>query len=914
MTPKIILLDGSAFLFRAYFSTQAQGLSNADGFPTGVIFGVVNSLKQLKNKYPESDIIAIFDHKGKNFRHTMYEPYKANRKPAEQDLIVQIEPLYEVIQAMGLPFLCVPKVEADDVIATLAIQAQKENIPILIASGDKDLYQLVDDNTHQLDMKGKLMDAQAVLDKVGVRPNQILDFLSLTGDSSDNIPGVPSVGPKTAVKWLQTYGGISGVKDNAHKIKGKVGEKLRDSFELLDLSYRLASLKVDVVLNVDFEQCQAKPDTQKLQDLYQKYGFKQWLRQLETKTDDKVWAGQSKATQLAEAVEAKAPANDILSKYTQKTLLDWQGFLDLVALIKTQKQFVFDTETTGLDYMNAQIVGLVFLLDTSAYYIPLAHTYMGAPTQLDRAEVLAVLKPVFEDNTIGKIGQNLKYDAHILVNHDIKLTGIMGDTMLMSYCLNSTATRHNMDDLARFYLGHTTIKFSEVAGKGKNQLCFDQISLEQAAPYACEDVIITHELSKVLTQKLSKHPSLLDLYNTIELPLVSVMVDIERNGVLLDVNVLYAQQKDILVKLKQQQQSAYDLAGNNFNLDSPKQVRSILFDVEYLNLEPKKTTPSGEASTNESALKSLDHPLAELLLEYRGLAKLNSTYLEALPKQVDRNTGRVHTSYHQSGTATGRLSSSNPNLQNIPIRSKQGAQIRSAFVARQGFSILAADYSQIELRIMAHLAQDKGLINAFNQGLDVHKSTAAQMFDKPLEVVSAQDRRNAKAINFGLMYGMGAFSLAKQIGISRTLAKTYITQYFSQYPDVENYVKNTQNQAKEQGFVQTLMGRRLYLPDINSKNKTKQQHAMRLAINAPMQGGSADIIKKAMFDIQQWIEQNQHPIKLIMQVHDELVFEVADEFIAQAETKINQLMTHVIELGVPMVVDIGVGNNWQEAH
>lgn len=920
MTPKIILLDGSAFLFRSYFSSQTQGLTNHEGFPTGAIFGVINSIKMLQNRYKDAEIVAIFDHKGKNFRHEIYTDYKANRKPAEEELVKQIQPLYDIIQAMGLPFLCVPGVEADDVIASLCVQAKAQQMPTMVASGDKDLFQLIDDDCIcQLDMKGKLMDSQAVLDKVGILPHQILDFLSLTGDSSDNIPGIPSVGPKTAVKWLNDYGDIAGVRQNADKIKGKVGEKFRDNLDLLDLSYRLVSLKTDLDVGLDFEQCQPKPDRDKLKSLYQQYGFSQWLKQLDGQASTKPAAtSESKSTPKSEEMTKD---KDLCLGYIEQTLFDWSDFMDLVAKIKQHKLFVFDTETTGLNYMKDQVVGLVFLVvdkticvDKTVYYLPLSHQYMGAPNQLDGVEVFKVLAPLLADKTIGKIGQNLKYDAHILANHDILLDGIVADTMLASYCLNSTATAHNMDDLAAFYLQHDTISFSDIAGKGKQQMCFDQVDIKTASHYACEDGIVTYELYKVLMDKLIKSPTTYKLYQKVEMPLIQVLKTIERNGVLLDIAALSSQQNTTLIVLESLKKQAYEIAKSEFNLDSPKQVRTVLFEQEYLNLEPKKTTPNGVASTNEEALKMLDHPLAKLLLEYRGLSKLNSTYLEALPKQVNPNTGRVHTSYHQSGTSTGRLSSSNPNLQNIPIRSVEGAKIRGAFIAKPGYKILAADYSQVELRIMAHLAQDYGLIKAFKQGLDVHSSTASQMFNKSLEAVSDEDRRDAKAINFGLMYGMGAHSLAKQLKCTRTKAKDYISRYFSQYPQVEGYVNTVQQQAKNQGFVETTMGRRLYLPDANSNNKMRQQHALRLAINAPMQGSSADIIKKSMLDIQNWINQSQSPIKLLMQVHDELVFEVSEDFVPEASVKINELMTQVVELSVPLIVDIGIGDNWQQAH
>lgn len=904
MNPKVILLDGSAFLFRAYFSTQSQQLISPEGLPTGAMFGVISSIKMLQNKYPDSDMIAIFDHKDKTFRHDIYPKYKANRKPAEAELIKQIEPLYEIIYALGLPFLCIPNVEADDVIATLCQWAVPSSIEMLIASSDKDLYQLIDD-THiaQIDMKGKLMNQQAVYNKLGVYPNQVLDFLALAGDSSDNIPGIPSVGPKTAAKWLQEYGNITTLKKNAHLIKGKIGQKLVDNFDLLDLSYRLITLKKDVTVEIDFDDIVAKPDTVKLKKLYKKYGFKQWLRQIE---DRELYSGTNSQT-------SKSTKN-IAANYTQTVLSTTADFKVFLQKLIKAKCFVFDTETTSLEYMDAQLVGLVFLLAKNAYYLPIGHSYLGVPEQLDGLSILKQLKPIFEDKSIAKIGQNIKYDAHILANYNIHLRGIVADTMLASYCLNSVATLHNMDDLAKYYLNHKTIKFGDIAGRGRQQTSIDQIEIKKVAEYACEDVIITNELNQILSKKLKEKPVLEALYQTLEVPLIAVLVAIERNGVLLDTSTLLVQQNTLLSTITQLKKQIYEQTHNEFNLDSPKQLRSILFDANYLNLEPQKTTPRGVASTDEESLKLLNHPIAKLLLEYRGLNKLNSTYLEALPKQINKKTKRIHTSYHQAGTTTGRLSSSNPNLQNIPIKTKEGAKIRQAFIAQNGWQILAADYSQIELRIMAHLSKDTGLTEAFMNGIDVHEATASQMFNKPLAQITPDDRRNAKAINFGLMYGMGAFSLAKQINIKRTEAKTYIERYFANYPQVENFVKSTQQFAKDNGFVQTIKGRRLYLPDIHSKNKAREQHALRLAINAPVQGSSADIIKQAMLDICQYITTKKPPLRLIMQVHDELVFEVENNFIDEASSQIAQKMSLAVPLLVPLPVDIGVGNNWQDAH
>jgi len=911
MVKQLILVDGSAFLFRSYFSTISQNLRNDSGFPTGAMFGVINAIKHLQRKYNGAKIIMIFDAKGANFRHEMYSEYKAHRKPAEDDLVVQIEPLYKMIRAMGFHFLCVDGVEADDVIATLATQADAKNIATIVASGDKDLFQLVSSNVKQLDMKGKLYDGALVKEKMGVEPHQVSDLLALTGDSADNIPGVPSVGPKTAAKWLGAYSDLAGVKANADKVGGKVGEKLRASFDLLELSNRLVQLKFDVEIPIDVFSEEPGEDSTTLAALYQEYGFSMWLRQL-----GDVW--QTPVAVQAETsaeVEEKAPENsELLQGYSQKLVLSQSDFESLLGQLSACKSFVFDLETNSLDYMEAQIVGFVFLIDKQSYYLPVAHDYIDAPVQLSRQATLASLQPILENAEIGKIGQNLKYDAHVLANVDVDLNGIVDDTMVKSYCLNSVATRHNMDDLSEYYLGHTTIHFSDVAGKGKKQLSFNEVSLDQAVPYACEDVIVTHELNKALEEKIGQYPKLQVLYRTLELPLVKIMLTLERNGALIDVASLYNQQVQIKAEMAKIQAQAFDIAGDEFNLESPKQIQQILFSEEGLGLEPKKKTPKGQPSTNEEALKLLDHPLVDLIMSYRTLTKLNSTYLEALPRQINARTGRLHTSYHQAVTATGRLSSSKPNLQNIPIRSEQGARIRSAFVASEGNTIVAADYSQIELRIMAHISKDNNLVEAFNNNVDVHSATAAQMFGTPLDEVSKDQRRNAKAINFGLIYGMSAFGLAKQIDVSRTEAREYIDAYFENYPGVLEYMDSTKEKAKELGFVETIEGRRLYLPQVNAKNKILQQHALRTAINAPMQGSSADIIKKAMLDIQAWIDSEENGVKMLMQVHDELVFEIPTDK-AQAYAEVIRIkMEDAVALDIPLVVDVGIADNWQEAH
>ena len=910
MTQPLILVDGSAFLFRSYFSTISQNLTNDSGFPTGAMFGVVNAIKHLQRKYQGAKIIMVFDAKGSNFRHQMFPDYKANRSPAHDDLIIQIEPLYKIIRAMGFHFLCEEGVEADDVIATLSRFAAKSGIETIIASGDKDLFQLVGGNIKQLDMKGKLYSEAEVEEKMGVRPNQILDLLALTGDSVDNIPGVPSVGPKTAAKWLEQYSDIEGVKANAEKIGGKVGEKLRESFDLLDLSYKLVQLKFDVQLPFDILEDEPGENTEELIALYKEFGFSMWLKQLDEKKVSAHTASQEKETIESPNIDTKISMDD----YTQSLVLAEDEFTLLLSKLSSSKSFVFDLETNSLDYMEAKIVGFVFLVEKSSYYVPVAHDYLDAPVQLSRSMVLNSLKSILESKTIGKIGQNLKYDAHVLANVDIELNGIIDDTMLKSYCLDSVASRHNMDDLALHYLNHSTIHYSDVAGSGKKQLTFNQVNIDEAMPYACEDVIITNELNNFFEIKLQAFPKLVALYKSIEIPLIKVMLRLERNGALLDETSLFKLQVEIKAEMVKIQSLAFEIAGDEFNLESPKQIQQILFSEEGFGLEPKKKTAKGQPSTNEEALKLLDHPLVDLILSYRTLTKLNSTYLEALPKKINRRTGRLHTSYHQAVTATGRLSSSKPNFQNIPIRTEQGAQIRSAFIANEGSVILAADYSQIELRIMAHISEDKNLIKAFNNNEDVHRSTASQVFDTEISKVTKDQRRKAKAINFGLIYGMSAFGLAKQIDVSRTEAKQYIDGYFENYPGVLQFMNETKEMAKSQGYVETVLGRRLYLPQINSKNKMLQQHALRTAINAPMQGSSADIIKKAMLDIQAWIDREDYEIKMFMQVHDELVFELKAEKANEYANSIKLMMSNALKLHIPLEVDIGIGSNWQEAH
>lgn len=910
MTQQLILVDGSAFLFRSYFSTLSQNLTNDDGFPTGAMFGVINAIKHLQRQYKDAKIIMIFDAKGSNFRHDIFPEYKANRGPAEDDLVVQIEPLYDIVRAMGFHFICEAGVEADDVIATLAKLASEKDIETIIASGDKDLFQLVGGKIKQLDMKGKLYAEEDVEEKMGVMPKQVLDLLALSGDASDNIPGVPSVGPKTASKWLKLYDDVEGVKANASQIGGKVGEKLRESFDLLDLSYQLVKLKFDVELPFDIFEKEPGEKKEVLVELYKEYGFSMWLKQLGEIQEPEV----VQEKEIVESPAQEKTTNLDIDSYSQSLILNEDDFSLLLTKLSNSEVFVFDLETNSLDYMQAEIVGLVFLMEKESYYVPIGHDYLDAPVQLSRQRVMDALKPILENKSIGKIGQNLKYDAHILANIEINLNGISDDTMLKSYCLNSVATRHNMDDLSEYYLGHKTIHYADVAGSGKKQLTFNQVNIDEAMPYACEDVIVTNELNKLLDHKLEQYPKLMALYQNIELPLIEIMLKLERNGALVDELSLFNQQVEIKAEMNSIQAQAFEIAGDEFNLESPKQIQQILFSEEGFGLEPKKKTAKGQPSTNEEALKLLDHPLVDLIMSYRTLTKLNSTYLEALPKQINRNTGRLHTSYHQAVTATGRLSSSKPNFQNIPIRTEQGAQIRSAFIANKGNVILAADYSQIELRIMAHISEDKSLIESFRNNVDVHRSTAAQVFNTELDKVTKDQRRKAKAINFGLIYGMSAFGLAKQIDVSRTEAKQYIDGYFENYPGVLKFMDETKEKAKSQGYVETILGRRLYLPQINAKNKMLQQHALRTAINAPMQGSSADIIKKAMLDIQAWIDAEDNGIKMIMQVHDELVFEVQEEKSIEYAEIIRSMMAETLKLSIPLDVDVGIGSNWQEAH
>lgn len=895
-----ILVDGSSYLFRAYHALPP--LENSKGQPTGAIKGVINMIRKLEKDYPHSRLIIVFDAKGKNFRHDLYPEYKANRPPMPEELRSQIEPIHEIIKAMGLPLVIVPGVEADDVIGALAKQATDLETEVIISTGDKDMAQLVNEHVSLINtMTDTKMDTNGVVEKFGVRPDQIIDYLALVGDSVDNIPGVPKCGPKTAVKWLTAYDSLDGVIANADEVGGKIGENLRAAIETLPLSYTLATIKLDIDLPQSLEEISHDDIAHaRLLELYEEYEFRSWTKELQS--------GQG-----AETKHASAEQTTVEKHY--ETVLDKARFEHWLEQLKTADYFAFDTETTSLNYMEAQVVGVSFAIKPhEAAYVPVAHSYLDAPEQLDRQWVLEQLKPLLEDPSYKKVGQNLKYDKNVLANHDVNLSGIAHDTMVESYVLNSTATRHDMDSLADRYLDHQTIHYEDIAGKGAKQLTFDQISLDQAGPYAAEDADITLQLHQALFPQLEAQASLKAVYEEVDLPLVEVISRIERTGAQVDAHLLGQQSLELASRIQELEKEAHDLAGEAFNLSSPKQLQSIFF--EKLGLPVIKKTPKGQPSTAEPVLQELaqDYPLPKLILEHRSLAKLKSTYTDKLPQLINPQTGRIHTSYHQAVTATGRLSSSDPNLQNIPIRTTEGRKIRQAFIAPKGYKLIAADYSQIELRIMAHLSQDAGLLNAFANNIDVHKATAAEVFDVETGAVTDDQRRKAKAINFGLIYGMSAFGLAKQIQVERYEAQDYIDRYFERYPGVLDYMDRTRAQAHEDGFVETLFGRRLYLPDINARNKMMQQAAERTAINAPMQGTAADIIKKAMLNVDEWLSSSYPDARMIMQVHDELVVEVKAE---QAEELAEQLcmqMMNAAELDVPLLVEAGIGDNWDEAH
>jgi DNA polymerase-1 len=916
----LILVDGSSYLFRAYHVPYLQALSTTSGQSTGAITGVLNMLGSLKKDYPNGNIIAIFDAKGKTFRNDMYPEYKANRPPMPDDLRTQIAPLHDIITAMGLPLLVIPDVEADDVIGTLAKQADELGIETVISTGDKDMAQLVTPHVRLINtMTDVEMDVAGVSEKFGVRPDQIIDYLALMGDKVDNIPGVVKCGPKTAVKWLTEHGTLDEVMANADKVKGKIGENLRDALEQLPLSYQLATIKCDVELvQTAAELAPSAPDIEALRALYQEFELKRLLADLDKGSSGTQTANVSKEKTNNSVTESKSV--DVtrveVTESEYDIVLSKEVFHQWLEKLASSDAFAFDTETTSVDYMKADLVGLSFAIEVGkAAYVPLKHDYDDAPEQLELEWVLTQLKPLLESTKIKKVGQNLKYDANVLSHYDISLQGASFDTMIESYCYNSVATRHNMDALALKYLDYKTVHFEDIAGKGAKQLTFNQIEIEKAGQYAAEDADITLRLHQAIFPALEQLPEQLSVYNDIEMPLMPVLAQMEQTGVLIDCDILDQQSHSIGQRLDELEIEAHNLAGKSFNLSSPKQLQQILF--EELKIPVIKKTPKGAPSTAEEVLQelALDYPLPKVILENRGLSKLKSTYTDKLPLMVSPKTGRLHTSYHQAVTATGRLSSTDPNLQNIPIRSEQGRKIRRAFIAPKDYKIVAIDYSQIELRIMAHLSNDKGLVTAFSEGKDVHRATAAEIFSVDLDEVTIDQRRSAKAINFGLIYGMSAFGLAKQLNIGRNQAQEYQNKYFERYPGVLTYMEETRQQASEQGFVETLFGRRLYLPDINAKNGMRKKAAERAAINAPMQGTAADIIKKAMLAVSSWLaEQNDDRIKMTMQVHDELIFEIHRDTVEESTAKLVELMNNAVELSVPLIADAGVGDNWDEAH
>lgn len=924
----VILVDGSAYLYRAFHAMPP--LTNAKGQPTGAIYGVVNMLRRLVGDYNPDVMVVVFDASGKTFRDDIYTEYKANRERMPDDMRSQIKPLYQVVEKMGFPLLIVNGVEADDVIGTLCVQATKAGLKTVVSTGDKDMAQLVNDQVTLVNtMTNTVMDTAAVIEKFGVQPSQIIDYLALVGDTSDNIPGVPSCGPKTAAKWLAAHQSLQGVIDNADSVKGKIGEKLRDAIAHLPMSYDLATIRLDVELEKNVTDLViGEPDINGLAELYKELEFKTWSRELAEGLSP-IQAGRSGAASGATADKAGSggrnegsavgdagmgdAADTVERQY--ETILTLKDLDRWIKLLAEAELFAFDTETTSLNYMQAEVVGLSFAIsDGCAAYVPLAHDYEGAPEQLDREVVLERFKPLLEGDKRNLVGQHIKYDINVLRNHGIELVNVAHDTMLESYVLDSTATRHDMDSLARKYLGLATVKFEDIAGKGKKQVTFNKVELEPASHYAAEDADITLRLHNVLWPQLSEQATLKALYEEVEIPALHVLSHIECTGVRIDADMLERQGATIAETISTVKQQAFDDAGREFNLGSPKQIGEIFFNEKQFPIIRK--TPKGQPSTAEDVLEQLamDYPLPRLILQHRSLTKLMSTYIEKLPLQIDPDSHRVHTSYNQAVASTGRLSSTDPNLQNIPVRTEEGRRIREAFIAEDGYRLLAADYSQIELRIMAHLSEDAGLVKAFEAGLDVHRATAAEVFGVPLEAVESDQRRSAKAINFGLIYGMSAFGLAKQLDIPRGEAQEYINLYFDRFAGVKQYMDETRAKAKEQGFVQTVFGRRLYLPDINARNAQMRNYAERTAINAPMQGTAADIIKRAMIDVDDWLREDDIDARIIMQVHDELVLEVkAGELDAVGE-KVRTLMAAAASLKVPLEVDVGIGNSWEEAH
>jgi DNA polymerase-1 len=895
----LLLVDGSSYLYRAFHALPP--LSNARGEPTGAVYGVINMLRSLISEYQPELMAVVFDARGKTFRDDLFAEYKANRPPMPDELAAQVEPLHALVRALGLPMLQIQGVEADDVIGTLARQAGEQGIPTVISTGDKDMAQLVDEQVTLVNtMSNTVLDSTGVEAKFGVPPARIIDLLALMGDSSDNIPGIPRVGPKTAAKWLNHYGSLDAVIASAADIKGKVGESLRDNLETLALSRELATIRTDVELDTGPGDLRpGQPDKAALRELYRRLGFSRWLGELEDESGADTPSG-----------------NDSPASVNYETVLTEAQLADWLERLEAAERFALDTETTSLDYMAARIVGVSFAVEAgSAAYVPLAHDYPGAPDQLNRDAVLEKIRPILESEGYKKIGHHIKYDRNVLANHGIILAGIEFDTMLESYVLDSTATRHDMDSVALKYLGHSNITYEDVAGKGAKQLSFNEVPVETASPYAAEDADITLRLHEAMWPRLVAETGLEDIYRDIELPLVTVLSDMEQAGVAIDTGMLKRQSGELARRIQEVEQEAHREAGQPFNLGSPKQIQEILFDK--LQLPILARTPKGAPSTAEGVLQelALDYPLPRLILDWRSFSKLKSTYTDRLPEQVSPETGRVHTSYHQAVAATGRLSSSDPNLQNIPVRTEEGRRIRQAFVAKPGGVLLAADYSQIELRIMAHLSSDAGLLKAFAEEADVHRATAAEVFGIAPEAVTGEQRRSAKAINFGLIYGMSAFGLAKQLGLPRAAAQEYIDLYFARYPGVRDYMEATREQAREQGYVETVFGRRLYLPEIRSRNGQRRAAAERTAINAPMQGTAADIIKRAMISLHGWLaSQDRSDVTMIMQVHDELVFEVAREKLEAVRGPIERHMVEAASLKVPLVVDIGVGANWDEAH
>ncbi|WP_168409898.1 DNA polymerase I [Erwinia amylovora] len=921
----LILVDGSSYLYRAYHAFPP--LTNSAGEPTGAMYGVLNMLRSLLLQYKPSHVAVVFDAKGKTFRDELFEDYKSHRPPMPDDLRAQIEPLHKMVKAMGLPLLAIPGVEADDVIGTLALEAEKAGRAVLISTGDKDMAQLVTPDITLINtMNNAILGPDEVVEKYGIPPSLMIDFLALMGDSSDNIPGVAGVGEKTAQALLQGLGGVKDIYANLDKVatltfRGAktMAAKLEQNKEMALLSYQLATIKTDVELELNSDQLTVEqPAVEELLALFKHYEFKRWITDLE----DGKWLQGNKgnpSTKKVAAVQdepAVAEAASVLSSDGYVTILDEETFTSWLKKLQHSELFAFDLETDSLDTLSANIIGLSFATAPGeAAYLPVAHDYLDAPEQLDRSDVLACLKPLLEDPQSQKVGQNLKFDRGVLKRYDIELLGIRFDTMLESYALNSVAGRHDMDTLASRWLHHKTVTFEEIAGKGKNQLTFNQIALEQAAHYAAEDADVTLQLHLKMWPELEKEQGPKNVFEQVEMPLVPVISRIERNGVLIDQSILAVHSQELGGRLAELELKAHELAGEPFNLSSPKQLQTILFEKQ--GIKPTKKTPGGAPSTSEEVLAelALDYPLPKVILEHRGLAKLKSTYTDKLPLMINPHSGRVHTSYHQTVTATGRLSSSDPNLQNIPVRNDEGRRIRQAFIAPQGHRILAADYSQIELRIMAHLSQDKGLLSAFASEQDIHRATAAEVFGVALDKVSGEQRRSAKAINFGLIYGMSAFGLSRQLNIGAGEAKKYMDLYFERYPGVLQYMESTRELAAQKGYVSTLDGRRLYLPDIKASNAMRRKAAERAAINAPMQGTAADIIKRAMIAVDSWLEQQPSPeVKMIMQVHDELVFEVQADAVEAACAQIRALMEGSMKLDVPLRVDIGVGDNWDQAH